>query len=56
MMHAEMARGGVSPTLTGDHQDRVTDYTAIVIEIDENTDVETLLPWGRGRDQRNAAE
>lgn len=24
--------GGVSPTLTGDHQNRVTDYTAIVVE------------------------
>ena len=23
--------GGVSPTLTGDHQDRITDYTAIVV-------------------------
>ena len=26
-------RGGVSPTITGDHQNRVTDYTAIVLEI-----------------------
>ena len=24
--------GRVSPTLTGDHQNRVTDYTAIVVE------------------------
>ena len=24
--------GGVSPTLTGDHQNRITDYTAIVID------------------------
>lgn len=23
--------GGVCPTLTGDHQDRITDYTAIVV-------------------------
>lgn len=23
--------GGVSPTLTGDHQDRITDYTALVV-------------------------
>lgn len=23
--------GGVAPTLTGDHQNRVTDYTAVVI-------------------------
>lgn len=25
--------GGVSPTITGDHQNRITDYTAIVLEI-----------------------
>lgn len=24
--------GGVSPTITGDHQNRVTDYTALVVE------------------------
>lgn len=24
--------GGVSPTIVGDHQNRVTDYTAIVVE------------------------
>lgn len=23
--------GGVSPTITGDHQNRVTDYTALVV-------------------------
>ena len=23
--------GGVSPTLTGDHQDRITDYTALIV-------------------------
>ena len=23
--------GGVCPTITGDHQDRITDYTAIVL-------------------------
>lgn len=28
--------GGVSPTITGDHQNRVTDYTAIVVEIYED--------------------
>lgn len=29
--------GGVCPTLTGDHQNRITDYTAIVVErTDEN--------------------
>lgn len=30
MTAAEMARG-VSPTLTGDHQNRVTDYTAVAV-------------------------
>lgn len=24
-------KGGVSPTITGDHQNRITDYTAIVL-------------------------
>lgn len=24
--------GGVCPTLTGDHENRITDYTAIVVE------------------------
>lgn len=24
--------GGISPTIAGDHQNRVTDYTAIVVE------------------------
>lgn len=23
--------GAISPTITGDHQDRITDYTAIVV-------------------------
>ena len=27
--------GMISPTLTGDHQDRITDYTAIVVVTDE---------------------
>lgn len=27
--------GGTAPTITGDHQDRITDYTAIVLEIDD---------------------
>lgn len=31
--------GTVSPTLTGDHQSRITDYTAIVLE---QTDDRTL--------------
>ncbi len=25
--------GGITPTITGDHQNRVTDYTAIVLEL-----------------------
>lgn len=33
--------GGVSPTLTGDHQNRITDYTAIVLElVYEDTETE----------------
>ena len=28
--------GGITPTITGDHQNRVTDYTAIVLEIHES--------------------
>lgn len=31
MTVAEMERGGVTPTLTGDHQNRVTDYTAVAV-------------------------
>lgn len=29
-MPVETVRGGVSPTITGDHQNRITDYTAIL--------------------------
>lgn len=25
-------RGGIAPTMTGDHQNRITDYTAIVVQ------------------------
>ena len=37
--------GGVAPTITGDHQNRITDYTAIVVEVNEENDVhrETLF-------------
>lgn len=44
MMPEEMV-GGTSPTITGDHQNRVTDYTAIVLEIHEtdNNDREEIL-------------
>lgn len=30
--------GGVSPTLTGDHQDRITDYTALVVSRKQDSD------------------
>ena len=30
-------KGEISPTITGDHQDRITDYTAIVLSYDEET-------------------
>ena len=30
--------GAISPTLTGDHQNRVTDYTAIVVEAPEKAE------------------
>lgn len=30
--------GGTVPTLTGDHQNRITDYTAIVVESHEADD------------------
>ena len=32
--------GCISPTITGDHQDRITDYTAIIVEgLVNDTDV-----------------
>ena len=34
--------GKISPTLTGDHQSRITDYTAIVLELWNPMDGETL--------------
>ena len=33
--------GGVAPTITGDHQNRITDYTAIALEITKNDDEDT---------------
>lgn len=37
--------GYTSCTIVGGHQNRVTDYTAIVVEIkDENTNREEILP------------
>ena len=35
--------GGIAPTIAGDHQDRVTDYTAIVVEIHEDIHREKVL-------------
>lgn len=29
-------QGIIAPTITGDHQNRVTDYTAIVVEVHED--------------------
>ena len=31
--------GGISPTITGDHQNRVTDYTAIVVTIQNEENI-----------------
>lgn len=39
--------GEISPTLTGGHQNRVTDYTAIVIEVNDDSDTEAVLPCDR---------
>lgn len=47
--------GGISPTITGDHQDRITDYTAIVVEY-EDICGEEVLRVARGRDISDAAE
>ena len=35
--------GIICPTITGDHQDRITDYTAIVVESNENVHREEVL-------------
>lgn len=46
MMPVVTGQGGVSPTLTGDHQNRITDYTAIVVEEVQDEDIhgEAILP------------
>jgi hypothetical protein len=31
LMREETGGGAICPTITGDHQDRITDYTAIVV-------------------------
>ena len=36
--------GRTSPTITGDHQNRITDYTAIVLETDGDAEVRRLTP------------
>ena len=44
-MLVETELGGVAPTITGDHQNRITDYTAIALEIyeyDESTGYRSL--------------
>ena len=35
--------GKISPTIAGDHQNRITDYTAIVIEKHEDSDRKKIL-------------
>lgn len=42
--------GGIAPTITGDHQDRITDYTAIVLEVWE----EDMEDWIMATGQANA--
>ena len=34
--------GEICPTITGDHQNRITDYTAIVVEVDSNQENNNL--------------
>lgn len=36
--------GDISPTITGDHQNRITDYTAIVVEDDISEDNRNIEP------------
>lgn len=45
-----MGGGHTSPTITGDHQNRITDYTAIVLEIHDAEDIcrEEILQMGKG--------
>lgn len=40
--------GGTAATLTGDHQNRITDYTTIVVT-NEDSDGEEVLRLERGR-------
>ena len=36
--------GIISPTITGDHQNSITDYTAIVVEINETVQLREERP------------
>lgn len=39
--------GAISPTITGDHQNRITDYTAIVVKYEEAIQPSEARPVGR---------
>ena len=54
MTHVAMGGGEISPTITGDHQDRITDYTAIIVY--EDICGEEVLRVARGRGSGDAAE
>ena len=42
--------GEISPTLTGDHQNRITDYTAIVVEVRNESDRTGSIQHKRNRE------
>jgi DNA (cytosine-5)-methyltransferase 1 len=49
--------GSIAPTMTGDHQNRVTDYTGIVCDYDGNDIAETLdASYYKGTGSRNGRE
>ena len=52
----ENGTGGVAPTITGDHQNRITDYTAIALEIHDDSDAKKIprCEDKRYRDKSNA--
>ena len=35
--------GSIAPTITGDHQNRITDYTAVVVKTYEDINGKTVL-------------
>lgn len=39
--------GGVSPTLTGDHENRITDYTALVLMVIDGTNSNARISGGK---------